>query len=201
MDFTSESFDSSDERTYSGNPDGSTWAPAESDTPNRYAHKSFQGGWFWKQNEEHTVIPADVLFDTYLKSVGRNTNLLIGMVIDDRGLFPEADAKIFAEFGGMVNDAFDKPIAELTQEELNAAESKYEYVLSLPKGSAPKYLMIMEDIAYGERVMGYTVNDGIAAGCCIGHKKIIELSGDTESVTVTITQVKSEPKLRSIAVY
>lgn len=201
VDFTPESFDGSDERTYGGNPDGGTWAPAESDTPNRYAHKSFQGGWFWKLGEEHTVIPSDVLFDTYVKSVGRNTNLLIGMVIDDRGLFPEADARVFAEFGGMVSEAFGRPIAELTEEELAAAESKHEYVLSLPQGASPRYLIMMEDIAYGERVMRYTVNDGIAAGRCIGHKRIIELPVETECVKISITQTKGEPKLRYIAVY
>ena len=201
VDLTSEAFDGSDERMYGGNPYGKTWMPAESDTPNRYAHKSFAGGWFWKKDEEHAIIPADVLYDKYVRSVGRNSNLLIGMVIDDRGLFPEADAKVFAEFGGLVNQSFGTPIVELTPEELKEVNSKQEYTISLPSDATPKYLVMMEDISCGERVLGYSVNNGVMTGKCIGHKRIIELPKGTSALHLKITDRKAEPVLRGIAVY
>jgi len=39
------------------------------------------------------------MVEHYYTSIGRNTNLLIGMVIDPRGLVPQPDALRFAEFG------------------------------------------------------------------------------------------------------
>ena len=190
VDFKQESFDGSDERTYAGNPHGQTWSPAEADLPNRYKGKAFEGGWFWRAGEEHAIVPAEALFDVYLKSVGRNTNMLVGMVIDDRGLFPEADAAVFAEFGGMVRQAFGRPIAQTQRQ-------GYQYRLALP--SEGKYLVLMEDISQGERVLEFMVN-GIA-GRCIGHKKIIGLPAGTREIVLEITQAKAEPVMRSVAVY
>lgn len=202
VDFTPESFDGHDERIYGGNPHGLTWAPAESDTPNRYAKKAMKGGggWFWREGDEHIIIPAEELFDMYLKSVGRNTNLLIGMVIDDQGRFPEADAKVFAQFGDMVEKAFGAPMAGLDESALQGAPDKYEYTLKLPSGASPRILVLMEDIAYGERVLRYTVN-GEITGKCIGHKRIIELPRGAESVVLKIDEAKAEPRLKLIAVY
>jgi len=169
------------------------WRPAESDLPNRYARKSFMGGWFWRAGEEHAIVPAEALFDVYLKSVGRNTNMLIGMVIDDRGLFPEADAAVFARFGGMVRQAFGAPIASISGH-------GYSYRLALPEGATPKYLVMAEDVAQGERVLGYTVNRKIK-GKCIGHKRILQLPPGTREVALEITRAKAGPVMRSIAVY
>ena len=198
VDFADDSFDGSDERTYAGHPLGRTWSPAESDLPNRYAKKAFQGGWFWRAGEEHAIVPAEDLFDVYLKSVGRNTNMLIGMVIDNRGLFPEADAAEFERFGELIRQEFGTPMASLSQDDLRTQADKYTYRLALPEGA--KYLVLMEDISQGERVLEYRVN-GTITGKCIGHKRIIALPPDTEEVVLEITEAKAEPALRSIAVY
>jgi alpha-L-fucosidase len=200
VDFTPESFDGHDERIYGGNPYGLTWSPAESDIPNRYADMSFEGGWFWHEGEEHALIPADALFDVYLKSVGRNTNMLIGMVIDNRGLVPAADAAIFAEFNAKIEEAFGTPIAALSQSALKGAPDKYNYRLKLPSGSEPKYLVMAEDIAQGERVLNYTVNGNIS-GKCISHKRIIELPPNTKEIVLNITEAKDEPLIKTIAVF
>jgi alpha-L-fucosidase len=200
VDFAEDSFDGSDERTYAGHPFGRTWSPAESDLPNRWAKKAFQGGWFWRAGEEHAIVPAEDLFDVYLKSVGRNTNMLIGMVINDRGLFPEADAAVFAQFGALVKQAFQTPIAALSQDELHTAPDKYRYRLPLPEGGAPHYLVLMEDISQGERILEYRIN-GAITGKCVGHKRIIALPAGTKEIVLEITEAKAEPVLRSIAVY
>jgi len=200
VDLTPESFDGHDPSIYAGDPNGSTWSPAESDVPNRYADQAFQGGWFWRAGEDHTIIPAEALYDLYLQSVGRNTNLLIGMVIDDRGLVPDADAATFAAFGEKVRQAFGKPVAALTRTELDGAPGKYHYNLKPPAESDAKYLVMAEDIAHGERVLGYTVN-GAITGKCIAHKKIIPLPPGTKEITIEITDAKAEPVMRSIEVY
>jgi len=179
---------------WAGAPFGRTWSPAESDLPNRYAKKSFQGGWFWRTGEEHAIVPAEDLFDVYRQSVGRNSNMLIGMVIDDRGLFPEADAAVFTQFGALVELAFGTPIASISN------RHDYRFHLTLPEGSNAKYLVLMEDIAQGERVLGFTVN-GSVTGKCIGHKRIVALPPGAQEVVLEITKAKDEPLLRCVAVY
>ena len=59
-----------------GNPDGKYWIPAESDFPNRH------GAWMWKAGEEKNVMTPKELMARYYTSVGRNSNMLIGMVIE-----------------------------------------------------------------------------------------------------------------------
>jgi len=116
------------------------------------------------------------------------------MVIDDRGLFPEADAAEFAQFGELLRQAFGTPIASISQMHGNSCR------LALPEGSNVKYLVMMEDISQGERVLAFTVNGSIA-GKCVGHKRIIALPPDTQEVILEITQAKAEPVMRCIAVY
>jgi len=87
-----------------GDPNGKIWMPAETDTPNRI----FQ--WMWYKNQDRLVIPAEKLLEYYYKSVGRNTNLLLGMVIDNRGLVPERDAQEFKKFGDYLRERFETPV-------------------------------------------------------------------------------------------
>ena len=172
------------------------WCPAESDFPNRYSHMSYQGGWFWKEGEEHTVLPAETLFEQYLTSVGRNTNMLVGMVINTDGEFPEPDASIFAKAGEMIRDVFGKPIA--------VGDTK-----SVVTDTAPRYVVLKEDISRGERVTGYTVRaygkSGNVifthSGKVIAHKRILEIPKDTVRVTLEITECRAEPQLLPIELY
>ena len=66
-----------------GNPDGKFWCPGEADFPLRW-NSSFQGGWFWKEGEDDKIFLVDQLVEKYYKSVGRNANMLIGVVVDNR---------------------------------------------------------------------------------------------------------------------
>lgn len=196
VDFNN-TFDDGSSGVRGGDPWGDTWRPAESDMPNRNASRSYMGGWFWRAGEEEHVFTPEYLFGRYLVSVGRNTNLLLGMVIDDRGLFPEKDTAAFAEFGRLVKNTFSVPVAEY-----NGDLNRYEYVLPVPCGKTPEYLVIEEDISYGERILGFTVN-GSYTGKAVGHKRIIPLGKIDlkDKVTFIITEAKAEPRLRSIKIY
>lgn len=180
--------------------DAEIWCPAESDFPNRYAHQAYQGGWFWKAGEEHTVMPAEELFQRYLASVGRNTNMLVGMVINTDGEFPEPDATVFAQAGQMIRDAFGTPIATGSTQ-----------AVTLPADSTrvPRFVVLKEDIRQGERVTGYILrafnaqNEEIFAhsGKVIAHKRILEIPNETVKVTLEITDCRAEPKLLPIELY
>lgn len=94
-----------------GNPNGSFWCPGEADFPLR-KNSTFQGGWFWRKGEDDKLFSLEELMDKYHKSIGRNTNMLLGIVIDDRGLVPDADVRRLDEFGKEVKKSFSKPIAQ-----------------------------------------------------------------------------------------
>ena len=57
------------------------------------------------------MISLDALIERYYTSVGRNTNMLIGMVIDDRGLVPNADLELYERFGGIILKRFSNLMA------------------------------------------------------------------------------------------
>ena len=93
-----------------GNPDGLFWCPGESDFPLRL-NSSFQGGWFWHKDQDDQLRSLDELTDKYCKSVGRNTNMLLGIVVDTRGLVPYVDVKRLVEFGNKISNEYSNPVA------------------------------------------------------------------------------------------
>ena len=200
MNFSPQLFDGTVETPDKGDTFGDTWCPAESDMPNRDAHKSFLGGWFWRDGEDQNVFSAEHLFDTYLKSVGRNTNMLIGMVIDNRGLSPDKDVEEFTKLGKYIKDAFSVKLAE------GAKIDDMTYQLEIPPGSsAASYIVIGEDITQGERVYEYSVTSGgtvIYEGSIIGHKKIIPIDNlNGGYVKLNISKAKATPVIRFFDIY
>jgi len=182
-----------------GDPVGKIWAPAETDMPNR-RHSAYEGGWFWKKGQDEFLFTKDELVERYYSSVGRNTNLLLGMVIDDRGLVPQADAARFAEFGAEIARRFAAPVAE------TAGEGE---VLMLRFGEPARIntAVIMEDIAHGERIREFTLEaltDGgfvpLCRGECVGHKRIERFDSTTASA-LRLRCIKSTdmPVIRRLA--
>lgn len=184
-----------------GSPQGAFWCPGEADFPLR-KNASFQGGWFWKQGQDDQLRGLDELVDRYVKSVGRNTNMLLGMVVDNRGLVPEADVKRLDEFGQQVKNQFGKPLA-------TAAGAGNSLTLELPAPQVLRYVVMQEDIAQGERVREYQLSglaDGqwkrLAQGSCIGHKRI-EVLGDASFSAIRLEVVKSDgvPQIKRLACF
>lgn len=179
-----------------GNPEGELWAPAEADMPNRRLQ------WFWKENEEHLLIPTEELVDCYYQSVGRNSNLLIGMVIDNRGLVPEADVKQFQDFGQAIKQINARKISEIKGE-------GDEFVIHLDDPRAINQISIMEEIAEGEKVRSYTVEgftgeswQKLCSGEVIGHKRIQTFSAvEVMQIKLTIHESVGTPFIRSFSVY
>ena len=182
--------------------DGVVWCPAESDFPNRYAKKSYQGGWFWKEGEDDAVVPAEELFENYLTSVGRNTNMLVGMVIDTAGRFPDKDREEFRKAGDMIKRVFSNPLR-------CDKNTPFSISVSADETRAAGYFAVGEDISRGERIKGYTVygygKDGKEifkkSGKVIGHKRIFPLPVGVAHVKLEITQTRATPKLKYIELY
>jgi alpha-L-fucosidase len=188
-------------RDLAGSPDGDRYAPAETDMPNRDQKKAYRGGWFWREGEDDTLYSLEHLQECYLTSVGRNSNLLFGMVIDDRGLVPDADRQRFAEFGQWVDEFNGRVLAE-------TSGAGSEVVLELPQAATVDHLILAEDIAQGERVRKYRVEARtsddwreIATGSCIGHKHIQPVEPVTcDALRCVCTESADVPQIRCFAV-
>ena len=178
----------------------SIWCPAESDFPNRDQKESYLGGWFWRENEDHTVLPAEELFERYLTTVGRNSNMLVGMVINTDGEFPKTDTAAFAKAGQLIRDTFGEPIAKGDTQSV-----------TLPTNTVrvPHYMVLKEDISQGERVTDYVVcaydvhGKEILhhSGKVIAHKRILKIPTETVKVTLQITNCRDIPQLLPIELY
>lgn len=194
--------DGTTERPDSGDTFGDIWCPAECDMPNRDPHRANANGWFWAPGEDDTVFPSEELFDRYLKSVGRNGNLLIGMAIDKRGLVPEKDAAEFKKFGDMVKNTFSAPINEKLAKK---SETEFEITSNGEKA----YVMLGEEIEKGERVTGYTLSaedkEGKEifsySGTVISHKRIIAVPEGAVKIKLKITVFKDTPVIRFFKIY
>lgn len=155
-----------------GTPEGDTWAPSENDMTLRHKELSGNGGWLWTAGQDHLVYPLEELLRRYEQCVGRNANMLAGIVIDSRGLVPDADVERWRAFGVEINKRYGRPLAE-------TAGVGAELTLTLATPQPVNQVVLMEDIAHGERVRQYVVEGEtaggwrpLAGGSCIGHKRI-----------------------------
>ncbi|KLT64078.1 alpha-L-fucosidase [Pedobacter sp. BMA] len=85
---------------------GKFWMPAECDVPLRK-------GWFYHPTEKPKT--PEVLFDLYLKSVGRGAGLDLGLAPDTRGQLHDDDVKALTEFGNIVKHTFANNLAKGAQ--------------------------------------------------------------------------------------
>ncbi len=179
-----------------GDPEGKFWVPAETDTPNRFYQ------WFWYKDQEKFVIPVEELIRMYYTSVGRNTNLLLGMVIDNRGLVPELDAKVFKQFGEEIKARFANSIAEIQGD-------SSVLILELSKPQRINQIVLMEDISLGHsihsfKVEGYRNNKWktLYEGEGIGYKSILIFkSVEVEKIKLELLNTINTPNIKQFAVY
>ncbi len=178
-----------------GDPNGRYWWPAETDMPNR-THRAFGGGWAWRAGEEAEVFTPEHLLDCYVRSVGRNSNLLLGMAISTDGDFQ--DEEQFRQFGALIKKTFGTPIASTSGEGV-------DYAIELPSPRRVEYISIREDISDGHNIRGYEVainGAPFAKGECIGHRRIIKTDGaDLSKLTFKVTSCADMPKIRDITLY
>ncbi len=185
-----------------GNPDGPFWCPGESDFTLR-TKESFGGGWMWHEGQDHMLYDMDELMTRYETSVGRNTNMLLGLVIDRRGLIPDADVRRAAEYGQAIDRRYGHPTATAS-----GRSDKLRLRLSGPVSLDRLY--VQEDIRYGERILEWHVQaklpDGsetiLCQGTNVGHKRICTFPPVTVSeLTLVVDKAKAAPRIRQFAVF
>ena len=187
-----------DEQAGVGDPDGIYYWPAETDMPNR-DNSAFGGGWAWKEGEDDKVFSPEYLLDCYVRSVGRNSNLLMGMAISRDGDFK--DEEQFKAFGKLIKETFGTPIVRVKPEVT-------EVTLDGPRDKNARFFVVREDIENGQHIREFVLEaDGkeVYRSNCVGHKRIIPLEslgcGDAKTFTFRVTESAGEAKLRDAAIY
>jgi len=81
------------------------WYPSQVDV-------SIRPGWFYHGYEDLFVRPVRNLLKIYYDSVGGNSQLLLNVPPDRRGLFAERDVKRLKRLGKVLRETFDEDLAE-----------------------------------------------------------------------------------------
>jgi len=187
-----------------GDGDGRFWTPAECDS-------TLPGhDWFWgggdpsaKPNEESQQKMLAELMDKYCHSVGHNANLLLNATPDTTGLIPDAILPHYANFGKEIRRRFDQPVAET-----KGGGDTVELVLKQP--ARIDHVLIMEDLAQGERIRAYEVEglvpgntwQKLCDGVSIGHKRIQQFKRtEVAKIRLRATKAIAPPKIRRLAVF
>ncbi|KQX68320.1 alpha-L-fucosidase [Paenibacillus sp. Root444D2] len=177
-------------------PETPAWVPAECDVPIR------KDRWFWHPNDEHTLRSLDNLLDIYYRSVGHGCTLLLNLAPDDRGLLPEADVNRLLEFTDEIKQRFSTPIAVTD----GVGDS---VLLPLEEETEVNHVILMEDIAHGERIRSYLIEAEqqgqwveLVKGSAIGHKKIDRFETvRTKQLRLRVTASVDKALIRSFAGY
>jgi alpha-L-fucosidase len=90
----------------SGHEDGELWIPSEVNT-------SIHPGWFYHQKEDDQVKSLSRLVDNWYHSEGMNSNFIINLPTDRRGLIHENDIKKLEELRQYLDKAFAVDLTKL----------------------------------------------------------------------------------------
>ena len=184
-----------------GRPDAPFWCPGESDFTLRW-NRSFQGGWFWTAGQDSMMFTIPELLVKYETSVGRNTNMLLGLVVDNRGLIPDADVRQVELLGKEIARQYGHPFKQ-------TSGKGNELVITFDKPTSVNRVILQEDIAKGERVLKYTLKGqmngewvDLTTGSCIGHKHIERFDAQTlEAIKLVVEESKANPQIKNFAVF
>jgi alpha-L-fucosidase len=100
-----------------GHENGKYWVPAEVDV-------SIRRGWFWHKSQDSLVRSPENLLGLYYSSIGRNSNLLLNVPPDTRGLLYENDVRSLLEFKALRDKEFGVELARGKKVKASASRGK-----------------------------------------------------------------------------
>ena len=206
------------EQLHYGLENGNVWCPGETNT-------SIRPGWFYHETENENVKSLSKLMDTYYKSVGRNSTLLLNFPIAPNGRIHPTDSLRGIAFKKMIDEVFIKGSVEFRVDSLEfatavpgAVANSTLYTLNFNQPTAVNRFLAEEDIARGQRVKKFTleaevdgkwlplrdalVEDGKDGLTTIGHRRIICFPTVTATkLRFTVTDSKAEPVIKKLGAY
>ena len=189
-----------------GLEDGDSWVPGETNT-------SIRPGWFYHETENAHVKSLSKLMDTYYKSVGRNSTLLLNFPIAPNGRIHPIDSLRGIAFNKMIHEVFKTDLAANAKKHTKNNET----IIDFGKPTAFNRFVAEEDIRYGQRVKKFSLEaeingkwqplkdalveqgDGLTT---IGHRRIICFpTVNATRLRLTILDAKCQPVIKRTSVY
>jgi alpha-L-fucosidase len=189
-----------------GLEDGDSWVPGETNT-------SIRPGWFYHDTENEHVKSLTKLMDTYYKSVGRNSTLLLNFPIAPNGRIHPNDSLRGIAFKKMIDEVFKDDLCKKAKINTQGDMTLIEF----RKPMRFNRFLVEEDIRYGQRVKKFLLEawvdrqwhplkdelsengDGLTT---IGHRRIICFPTiKATKLRFTITDAKCEPIIKKLGVY
>ena len=189
-----------------GLEDGDSWVPGETNT-------SIRPGWFYHETENAHVKSLSKLMDTYYKSVGRNSTLLLNFPIAPNGRIHPIDSLRGIAFNKMIHEVFKTDLADNAKKHTKNNET----IIDFGKPTAFNRFVAEEDIRYGQRVKKFSLEaeingkwqplkdalveqgDGLTT---IGHRRIICFpTVNATRLRLTILDAKCQPVIKRTSVY
>ena len=205
-----------------GLEDGDSWVPGETNT-------SIRPGWFYHETENEHVKSLSKLMDTYYKSVGRNSTLLLNFPIAPNGRIHPTDSLRGIAFNKMIHEVFKNDLSPLPspnpewhsnplQTYISPSGAEEEgLILDFKRPTAFNRFVVEEDIRYGQRVKKFALEafvdgkwlplkdelvengDGLTT---IGHRRIICFpTVKATRLRFTILDAKCDPIIKRTSVY
>lgn len=100
-----------------GHDDGTHWLPAECDV-------SIRPGWYYHASEDHQVKSLTQLLDIYYHSIGRNSNLLLNIPVDRRGLIHPRDSIQLMRLKEQIDKDFAEDLALTAEAEVSSSRGR-----------------------------------------------------------------------------
>ena len=195
-----------------GLEDVDSWVPADTNTIIRQ-------GCFYHTTEDEHVKSLSKLMETYYKSVGRNSCLLLNFPIAPNGRIHPTDSLRGIAFNKMIHEVFKTDLAPSAtcsvSSDAIAATTSFTYVFKQP--TAMNRFVVEEDIRYGQRVKKFSLEacvdgrwqalkddwaeqgDGMTT---IGHRRIICFpTVKATKLRFTILETKAQPVISKVGIY
>lgn len=206
-----------------GLENGDSWVPGETNT-------SIRPGWFYHASEDGQVKSLAKLMDTYYKSVGRNSVLLLNFPIMPNGRIHHVDSVRGAEFAQMVKATFSNDLAlgaTASHPAVNDGDRDTywspadgsncgDVVITFDTPTAINRFVAEEYIPLGQRVKSWEIEaysdgqwmplkDALTTDgnlTTIGRKRIVCFpTVVAEKVRFKVTSSKSTPLISTLSVY
>ena len=189
-----------------GVEDGDVWCPGETNT-------SIRPGWFYHDTENAHVKSLSKLMDTYYKSVGRNSTLLLNFPVAPNGRIHPTDSLRGIAFKKMIDEVFKENLVD----KAHVSRKGLTTTVSFRRPTEFNRFVAEEDIALGQRVKKFSLEalvdgawlpltdelaedgDGLTT---IGHRRIICFpTVKASKLRFTIEDTKAEPVIKKIGLY
>lgn len=198
-------------RFAAGQEDGTHWIPTETDV-------SIRKGWFYHAEEDDQVKTPEQLWDIYCNSVGLNSNLLLNLPVDRRGLVHENDVQSLMRLKEILDQTFQNNLIAASgavpiltdgvRETHLSVRDALEIELTQPVEA--DLWVIQEAIQLGQNIRSFVLKLAdekgdwrtVYEGTTVGNKRIIRFEKQKiTAVSFEILAAKSKVNISEVGLY